>query len=220
MVINLKLFLIVIISFICIEIERVLLISLFCLVLFYLCHCFHKETDIFLKVIYLIVISCYPQIHFIGNQGTYSLDTSIKVTKKCPSKWADDLAVVMGIIFVIHKFRLFILCTSYVFTLIKITKNKAMNYYTKLIRLFYQIQLFGMIICYLFFFKNVKENAYIQMLVMIATKAIPLLVFDLAFLFNYIIYRILNWIYKTNIDLEYKEINEINSELIENQISI
>ena len=219
-VINLKLFLIVIISFICIEIERVLLISLFCLVLFYLCHCFHKETDIFLKVIYLIVISCYPQIHFIGNQGTYSLDTSIKVTKKCPSKWADDLPVVMGIIFVIHKFRLFILCTSYVFTLIKITKNKAMNYYTKLIRLFYQIQLFGMIICYLFFFKNVKENAYIQMLVMIATKAIPLLVFDLAFFFNYIIYRILNWIYKTNIDLEYKEINEINSELIENQISI
>ena len=56
-------------------------------------------------MIYMILIICYPEIHFIANQGTYTMDTSIKVTNKCPSKWADDRPIVMGVIFVVDKFR-------------------------------------------------------------------------------------------------------------------
>ena len=56
---NSKLFFIVVINFICIETERVPMLLLFNFVLFYLCRCFKKEKDIFLKLIYLVIIVSY-----------------------------------------------------------------------------------------------------------------------------------------------------------------
>ena len=122
-IINLKLFLFIILNFICVELERILMIALFNIILFYLCYKFRKEQDLFIKMILIILIICYPQIHFIATQGTYTMDTSIKVTIKCPSKWADDRPILMGIIFVVHKFRFDIMAVGYMFCLIKITKK-------------------------------------------------------------------------------------------------
>ena len=90
---NSKLFFEALINFICMETERVPMVLLMSLILFYLCKCFKKEKDVFLKLIYLFI--CYPQIFFIGNQGTYTMDLSIKVNFKVPSKWADDSPVIM-----------------------------------------------------------------------------------------------------------------------------
>ena len=112
------------INFICVEVERIEMVLFFHFILFYLCLEFKKEKDVFLKLMYLIIIICYPQIHFIANQGKYTLDTSIKVTTKCPSKWADDRPLTMGFIFVADKFRFNIICVGYLYSLIKITKKK------------------------------------------------------------------------------------------------
>ena len=204
---NTKLFLLVMINFICIETERVTMVLLFFFILFCLCNSFKKEKDIFLKIIYLVIISCYPQIFFIGNQGTYSLDSSIKITVKCPSKWADDLPVVMGIIFSTHKFKYYIISSAYVFSLYKRTKTKSMNFYTEFARLMYIIQFFAMVICYLYFLKNEIEHSYIQMLFLIATKAIPLFLYDVNYLINYALFRILNLVCKSKI--EYEKIEQI-----------
>ena len=205
---NTKLFFIVVIDFICIETERVLLISLFFYVLFYLCECYKKEKDIFLKLIYIILISSYPQIFFIGNQGTYSLDASIKITVKCPSKWADDLPIVMGIIFTVHKFKYYIFSSSYLFSIFKRNKNKYMSFYTKFIIEIFLIQLYALIVCYLYFLKKEREQSYIQLLFLIATKAIPLILYELNYLINFALYKFFNTSQKTSEEYEYKALSE------------
>jgi hypothetical protein len=188
------------------------MVPLFLSVLFYLCHLFQNEIDIFLKIIYLIIIMIYPQIHYVGNQGTYSMDSSIKITVKCPSKWADDLPVVMGVIFVAHKFKLYIISSAYLFSIYKRTKKNEMNYYTKLIINLFIIQLFALTICYLYFLKMEIEHSYIQLLFLIATKAFPLFLFELNFLINYPLYNILSCFNKDLIS-EYIGIMDNNNEL-------
>ena len=148
-----------------------------------------------LKIIYIIIIISLPEIHYIANQGTYTLDTSIKVTVKCPSKWADDLPIIMGLIFFVHKLRFIIIGFSYIFSISKITQKKGFNYFTDLVRLFYKIELFGMTICYLYFLKKEIEQSYIQILFMVASKVFPMLLYDFALVFNYLVYRLLNWIF-------------------------
>ena len=205
---NTKLFLVVMINFICVENERVIMIPLFLYVLFYLCYLFQKERDMFLKIIYLILIISYPQIHYIGNQGTYSMDSSIKITVKCPSRWADDLPIVMAVIFVAHKFKLYIISSSYLFSLYKRTKKNEMNYYNKLILYLFNIQIFALIICYLYFLKNEIEHSYIQLLFLIATKAFPLFLFEFNYLVNYVLYNILYCFNKDKV-LEYETLEQI-----------
>ena len=207
---NTKLFLIVIINFICIETERVIIILLYLYIMFYLCDCYKKEKDIFLKLIYIIIISCYPQISFIGNQGTYSMDSSIKITIKCPSKYADDLPVIMGIIFATHKFKYFILSSSYLFSIYKRSKNKSMDFFSEFVRLIFLIQLYAMVICYLYFLKNEIEHSYIQLLFLIATKAIPLFLYELNYLINLALYLLLKKICKINDIDSYQKLETID----------
>lgn len=210
--INLKLFLFIILNFICIELERILMIALFNIILFYLCYNFRKEKDLFIKMIFIVLIICYPQIHFIANQGTYTMDTSIKITVKCPSKWADDRPILMGIIFVVHKFRFDIMAVGYIFCLIKITKKKIMNYYTEYIRLINTIQLFGNLICFLYFIKKKREKNYIQILYLIGTHIMPIILFDLAFLINYIFYKIIYKLSKNTSFDEYEVLEKLDKE--------
>ena len=216
-IINLKLFFFIVIIFICTELERVEIILLFNFVLFYLCLCFKKEQDIFIKMIYMILIICYPQIHFIANQGTYTMDTSIKVTNKCPSKWADDRPIVMGIIFVVHKFKFNIMDIGYILSLIKISNKKVNNYYTELIRLILNIQLFGILICFLYYIKKEREGSYIQILYLIATQVGPLIIFDITFLVNYMMYIIINSFIKKK-DTDYEIIEKLDVNIEENKI--
>ena len=58
-----KLFFIVMISIICMENELVLIALFFLCVFFYLCYIFKNEIDMFLKIIYLIIIIYYPKLH-------------------------------------------------------------------------------------------------------------------------------------------------------------
>ena len=211
--INLKLFLFIMLNFICVELERILMIALFNIILLYLCNIFKKEKDLFIKMIMLVLIICYPQIHFIANQGTYTMDTSIKVTIKCPSKWADDRPILMGVIFVVHKFRFDIMAVGYMFFLIKITKNKIMNYYTEFIRLINTIQLFSILICFLYFVKKERENNYIQILYLIAIHIMPMLIFDFAFLINYIFYKIMNKLFKDISIEEYDALEGLDKDI-------
>ena len=220
---NSKLFFIVVINFICIETERVPMVLLFNFMLFYLCRCFKKEKDIFLKLFYLIIIACYTQIFYVGNQGTYTMDLSIKVAIKVPSQWADDLPVISGIIFTVHKLKYHIISSSYVFGLFKRTKNKTMNYYSEIARLIYIIQLYGRIICYLYFLKNEIEHSYIQTLFLIAAESIPLCLYDIDYLINYGCYKIVRMIYKEKEKKDYKQVNEIeepDNSLIPNKLKI
>ena len=206
---NTKLFLIVMIDFICIETERVIIILLYLYIMLYLCECFKKEKDIFLKLIYIIIISCYPQIFFIGNQGTYSMDSSIKITIKCPSQYADDLPVIMGIIFATHKFKYYILSSSYLFSLYKRTKNKSIDFFSEFVKLIFLIQLYAMVICYLYFLKKEIEHSYIQLLFLIATKAIPLFLYELNYLINLILYLLLNKICNIKNTMDYQKLEQI-----------
>ena len=167
----------------------------------------------------MILIICYPEIHFIANQGTYTMDTSIKVTNKCPSKWADDRPIVMGVIFVVDKFRFNIMNLGYIFSLIKISNKKVNNYYTELIRLIISIQLFGILSCFLYYIKKEREGSYIQILYLIATRVMPIMVFDITFLINYIIYKIVNYFIK-NKDTDYEKIEILDIILEENKINI
>ena len=208
--INLKLYLFIMINFISVELERILMILFFNIILLYLCYFFNKEKDLFIRMIYIFLIVCYPQINFIANQGTYTMDTGIKVTIKCPSKWADDRPILMGVIFVVEKFRYDIMSVGYIFGLIKITKKKIMNYYTELIRLIHTIQLLAILICFVYFVKKERERNYIQILYLIATYTIPIIIFDLTFLLNYIIYKIINLISKYTFNEEYKKLEKLN----------
>jgi hypothetical protein len=220
---NSKLFFIVVINFICIETERVPMVLLFNFMLFYLCRCFKKEKDIFLKLFYLIIIACYTQIFYVGNQGTYTMDLSIKVAIKVPSQWADDLPVISGIIFTVHKLKYHIISSSYVFGLFKRTKNKSMNYYSEIARLIYIIQLYGRIICYLYFLKNEIEHSYIQTLFLIAAESIPLCLYDIDYLINYACYKIMRKIYKDKEKKDYKQVNEVeesDNSLLPNKLKI
>ena len=204
--INLKFFLFIMISFICVELERILMILFFNIIMFYLCYYFKKEKDPFIKIIYVFLIACYPQMNYISNQGSYSIDTGIKVTIKCPSKWADDRPILMGIIFVIDKFKYDIMAVGYSFCLIKIRSKKIINYYIEFIRLLHTIQLLGIVICFLYFIKIEREENYLQILYIITVHIIPIVIFDVAFLVNYIIYKIINLISK-NISIDkYKRI--------------
>jgi hypothetical protein len=207
--INLKFFLFVMISFICIELERILMIALFNIILLYLCYMFKKEKDLFIKMIYIILIAFYPQIFFIANQGTYSMNTAIKVTVKCPAHWPDDRPILMGIIFVVHKFRFDIVAVGYLFYLTKITKKKIMNYYCELIRIINSIQLFGILIIFLYFIKEDRANNYTQILYLCATHVVPLILFDLAILINYIVYKI---IFKHASPDEYEKLERLDKE--------
>lgn len=216
-ILNVKLFFFMMLSFICVDVERFEII-LFCnIILYYLCNKFKNENDIFLKLLYLLIIICYPQIHFIGNQGTYTLDTSIKVTSKCPSKWADDRPIIMGIIFVADKFRFNIICIGYVFSLIKISKKNILNYYTKVIILVHFLQLFGVILCFLYYFKKERESFYIQILYLIAVQVMPIILFEFAYIINYILYSLLNKCFKIDKE-EYTSIDGHSFDLEENQI--
>ena len=206
---NYKLFFVVLINFICMETERIPMLLFLNFILFYLCKCFKKEKDIFLKLIYLIIIALYPQIFFIGNQGTYTMDLSIKVNQKVPSKWADDLPLISGIIFTIHKLKYHIISSTYVFGLFKRTKNKSMNYFSYIARLIYIIPLFGKIICFLYFFKNEIEYSYIQILFLISTDSIQLLLYDLNYLINFGFYKIIRIIYKDYEKLDDNQVIEI-----------
>ena len=203
-IINFKFFFIIMINFICVEVERFEMILLFHFILFYLSKEFRKEKDLFLKILYLIIIICYPQIHFIGNQGAYTMDTSIKVTIKCPSHWADDRPIVMGFIFVADKYRFNIICIGYLFSFIKITKKKIMNYYTEFILLIHYIQLFAIILCFLFYLKKELGHYFIQILYLISVQIMPIILFQLAFLINYIFYKIIN-LFASKV--EYKPLN-------------
>ena len=68
-------------------------------------------------------MNIYPHLHFIGNQGTYTLDTSIKITPKCPAAYADDRPIIMGILFVIHKFKFYFIYIGYIYSITKLSKN-------------------------------------------------------------------------------------------------
>ena len=210
--INLKFFLFVMISFICIELERILIIALFNIILLYLCYMFKKEKDLFIKMIYILLIVFYPQIHFIANQGTYSMNTAIKVSVKCPAHWPDDRPILMGIIFVVHKFRFDFMTVGYLFYIMKITKKKNMNYYSELIRLINIIQLFVILICFLYFIKKERENNYIQILYLCTTHVVPIILFDFVYLLNYLIYKIINISFNTNIS-EYEILERLDKEV-------
>ena len=210
--INLKFFLFVMISFICVELERILMIALFNIILLYLCYMFKKEKDLFIKMIYIILIAFYPQIFFIANQGTYSMNTAIKVTVKCPAHWPDDRPILMGIIFVVHKFRFDIMTVGYLFYLMKITKKKIMNYFSEFIRLINIIQLFVILICFLYFIKKERENNYIQILYLSTTHVIPIILFDFAYLLNYLINKIMSISFNTNMS-EYEVLERLDKEV-------
>ena len=89
----------------------------------FLSKCFEKEKDVFLKLIYLFIIASNPQIFFIGNQGTYTMDLSIKVNFKVSSKWADNSPVISWIIFTIHKLKYHIISSTSIFNPFKKTKK-------------------------------------------------------------------------------------------------
>ena len=213
-IINLKIFLFIMISFIGVELERILIILFFNIIMLYLCHYFKKEKDIFIKIIYAFLIVCYPQIQFIANQGTYTMDTGIKVTIKCPSRWADDRPILMGFIFVLDKYRYDIMAVGYIFFVIKITNKNIMNYYTKLAILLQTIQLFGILIVFLYFVKVEREGNYVQILYLIATHVTPIVIFDIAFLVNYIIYTVIKKLSKDDSPIEeYEEIKQLNIDI-------
>jgi uncharacterized protein YhhL (DUF1145 family) len=213
-IINLKIFLFIIISFVGVELERILIILFFNIIMLYLCHYFKKEKDIFIKIIYAFLIVCYPQIQFIANQGTYTMDTGIKVTIKCPSRWADDRPILMGFIFVLDKYRYDIMAVGYIFFVIKITNKNIMNYYTKLAILLQTIQLFGILIVFLYFVKVEREGNYVQILYLIATHVTPIVIFDIAFLVNYIIYTVIKKLSKDDSPIEeYEEIKQLNIDI-------
>ena len=115
----------------------------------------------------------------------------------------------MGLIFVVDKFRYDIMAVGYIFSLIKITKKKIMNYYSELIRLIHTIQLFAILICFLYFVKIEREKNYIQILYLIATHTTPILIFDLTFLINYMIYKIIKHISKDT--EEYEKLEKIEN---------
>ena len=206
-IINIKLFFFVMIIFICIELERVEMILFFNFILFYLCYCYKNEKDIFIKMIYIILIISYPEIHFIANQGTYTMDTSIKVTLKCPSKWADDRPIVMGLIFIVDKFRFNFMNIGYVFSLIKISKKKLNYFYTEFMTLIMSIQSFGFLLCFLYYVKMEKAGSYIQILYLIATQLVLVITFNLFFLINYIIHKIVNSCIEETPSVNYEPIN-------------
>ena len=161
-------------------------------------------------------MNIYPQIHFISNQGTYTLDTSIKITPKSPAHFADDRPIIMGILFVIHKFRFYFIYIAYISTICKLSINNFMSYYTKIIRIFQTSQLIAMTFCFLLDLKNEKENSYIQILFLIGTKGLVVIFTDIAFLLNYFVYRYLKSFFykgKSNINrIEFSN-DEENKEL-------
>ena len=218
-IINLKLFLFIIIIFICVELEKVEMIFLFNFIVFYLCYCFKNEQDVFIKIIYMILIISYPEIHFIANQGTYTMDTSIKVTLKCPAQWADDKPITMGVIFVVDKFRFNFMIIGYLFSLIKISKKKINYYYTELIRLILNIQSFGFLLCFLYYLKREKEGSYIQILYLIATQLIVVIGFNLFFIINYLIFKFIGLLdYEKSVSnyelIQQENINSDNKKII------
>ena len=194
-IINFKLFLLVFVLFICTEIDRVEIVPLYCYVLFYLTNCFIKEDELFFKIIYFVIMNIYPHIHFIGNQGTYTLDTSIKITPKSPAPFADDRPIIMGILFVFHKFKFYFIYIAYIYSICKASINNFMSFYTKIIRLFQNSQLIAMTFCFLIYLKNEKENSYIQILFLIGTKALVVFIIDITLLLNYFVYRCIGFLY-------------------------
>ena len=214
-IINVKLFLFLMVIFICIELERVEIILFFNFVLFYLCYCYKNEKDVFLKMIYIILIISYPELHFIANQGTYTMDTSIKVTLKCPAEWADDRPIVMGMIFMADKFRYNIMNIGYVFSLIKISRKKVNYFYTELMSLIMNIQSFGFLLCFLFYVKMEKVGSYIQILYLIATQLLLAISFNLIFLINFLVFKLINKYITESSNVGYKQIN-LDMNLVEN----
>ena len=206
-IINVKLFFFLMIIFISIELERVEIILFFNFILFYLSYCYKTEKDIFIKMIYIILIISYPEIHFIANQGTYTMDTSIKVTLKCPAEWADDRPIVMGLIFIADKFRYNLMNIGFVFSLIKISRKKTNYFYTELMSLIMNIQSIGFIICFLFFVKMEKAGSYIQILYLIATQLLLVITFNFFFMMNYLIFKLINSCDKESSNIGYKQIN-------------
>ena len=195
--------------------ERVEIILFFNFVLFYLCYCYKNEKDVFLKMIYIILIISYPELHFIANQGTYTMDTSIKVTLKCPAEWADDRPIVMGMIFMADKFRYNIMNIGYVFSLIKISRKKVNYFYTELMSLIMNIQSFGFLLCFLFYVKMEKVGSYIQILYLIATQLLLAISFNLIFLINFLVFKLINKYITESSNVGYKQIN-LDMNLVEN----
>ena len=210
--INFKLFILVLVLFVSTEIDRLEMIPLYCFVLYYLTYSFVKEDELFFKLLYIIIINIYPNLHFIGNQGTYTLDTSIKITPKSPSAYADDRPIIMGILFVVHKFKFFLIYVGYIYSITNGTRNKLMNYYTTFIRLFQNAQLYAVIICFLIYLKYEKENSYVQILFLIGTKALVVLFFDIIIFINYFFYKFLNYIYRNDEKIIFKKEISIEEE--------
>ena len=196
-IINLKLFLLVLILFICTEVERVEIILLYCPILYYLSNCFLKEEELLFKIIYLVIMNIYPHLHFIGNQGTYTLDTSIKITPKCPAAYADNSPIIMGLLFVIHKFKFYFIYIGYIYSITKLSKNNVMSYYTRIIRILHNSQLISITICFFIYLKNEKEKYFIHILFLIGTKGLIVIFYDIVFLLNYLAYMCLNNYYIT-----------------------
>ena len=211
---NTKLFLFVMINFLCLEIERVQIILLFSFVLFYLCNSFKKEKDAFLKMIYIVIILHYSNIFFVGNQGTYTLDSSIKIEVKCPAKWADDLPIVIGTIFSVHKYKYYLFSSAFMFSLYKRnnTKNNK-HYFNQIIRSILIIQFIGICICFLYFMKKGIQESYIQILFLVAAKGLPLICYDINNLINIILFKLINRIYRSKDQNEnfYERINNENN---------
>ena len=78
-----------------------------------------------------------------------------------------------------------------------------MNFYTEFATLIYIIQLYGIILVYLFFLKKEIEHSYIQILFLIATKSIPLLLYDINYLINNGIYNIIRSVFKNKENIDY-----------------
>ena len=60
---------------------------------------------------------------FYREPRSYTLDTSIKITPKCPAAYADDRPIIMGILFVIHKFKFYFIYIGYIYSITKLSKN-------------------------------------------------------------------------------------------------
>ena len=87
-----------------------------------------------------------------------------------------------------------------------------MNYYTEFIRLINTIQLFGILICFLYFITKEREKSYIQILYLIGMHILPIILFDLTFLFNYIFYKIINKFFNKDAIDEYEILEKLEKE--------
>ena len=88
-----------------------------------------------------------------------------------------------------------------------------MNYYTEFIRIINTIQLLSMLISFLYFIKKQRERNYIQILYLIGIYIMPIILFDLAFLINYIFYKIIYKYFNNSSFEDYKALDRLDKEV-------